>query len=240
MPNLIKDFYKRQLFSPGILGIFLNPFYIARKGLFVSISEMAYHLHGRLLDVGCGTKPYQSIFSVDEYIGIDIDSDTSRQRGCADYIYDGISFPFEGNTFDSILCNQVLEHVFNPEDFVQELNRVLKPSGKLLLTVPFVWDEHEQPHDYARYSSYGLRALLEKHGLKVIEQKKLGADASIIFQLTNAYLYKVTQKAPRPIRFLLTVSIMALFNLTGILVRRLLPSNPDLFLDQLVIAEKPC
>ena len=58
------------------------------------------------------------------------------------------------------MCNQVLEHVFNPDDFVREIARVLKPGGALLLTVPFVWNEHEQPYDYARYSSFGLRAFL--------------------------------------------------------------------------------
>jgi SAM-dependent methyltransferase len=68
----------------------------------------------------------------------------------------------------------VLEHVFNPDDFLNEVNRVLKPSGKLLLTVPFVWDEHEQPYDYARYSSFGLRSLLEKHGFSIVKHEKVG------------------------------------------------------------------
>src|SRR3546814_4577495 len=61
----------------------------------------------------------------------------------------------------------------------------------LLLTVPFVWDEHEQPYDYARYSTFGLKSLLERNGFNVLTQKKLLADSSILFQLINAYMFKV-------------------------------------------------
>jgi SAM-dependent methyltransferase len=128
--------------------------------------------------------------------------------------------------------------VFNPDEFLGEIMRVLKPGGKLLLTVPFVWDEHEQPYDYARYSSFGLRALLEKQGLKIVYHKKIGADASILFQLTNAYLFKVTQGWSRPSKLLFTASAMAIVNVMGLLARRMLPDNPDLFLDHAVLAEK--
>lgn len=238
MLNLLKTGYRRQLFFPGFLGIFSNPFFIARKGLADAIAEWAPQLQGKLLDVGCGTKPYRSLFRVETYVGLEVDGRDARLRGCADHYYDGTTFPFEQDSFDSILCNQVLEHVFNPDEFVEQLVGVLKPGGRLLLTVPFVWDEHEQPFDYARYSSFGLRALVERHGLTVRQQKKLGADASMLFQLANAYLFKISRRAPRSVRILLTVSVMALMNLAGILAGRLLPKNPDLYLDQIILAEK--
>lgn len=238
MIKRLKAIYQRHMFFPGLLGIFVNPFYFARKGLCDAITEYAPLLSGRLLDVGCGSKPYRSLFAVDAYIGLDIDSEISRKRGIADYLYDGNIFPFADGSFDAVLCNQVLEHVFNPDEFLGEITRVLKPGGKLLLTVPFVWDEHEQPYDYARYSSFGLRALLEKQGIRVLQHKKLGADASILFQLANAYLFKITQGLPRPIKLLLTGSVMAFINVLGLLASRLLPSNPDLYLDHAVIAEK--
>ena len=226
------------MFFPGWLGIFVNPFYFARSNLHKAMSEIAQELSGRLLEVGCGSKPYQSLFRVDKYVGLDIERKSSHERGVADFLYDGNTFPFPDASFDSVLCNQVLEHVFNPDDFLKEIVRVLKPGGKLLLTVPFVWDEHEQPYDYARYSSFGLRALMEKQGLKVLQHKKLGDDISIIFQLTNAYFYKVIQNLPRLLKLILTVSIMALINILGLIFRSLLPKNPDLFLDHTVLAEK--
>ncbi len=234
----LKALYRHQMFSPGWPGIFVNPFYFARAGLRDAITGMAPQLSGRLLDVGCGTKPYRSLLTVDEYIGLDIDCEASRERGTADCFYGGVSFPFGDGAFDCILCSQVLEHVFTPNEFVGEIARVLKPGGKLLLTVPFVWDEHEQPNDYARYTSFGLRALLEGNGLKVLQHRKLGADASILFQLANAYLFKVSQGMPRAIKLLMTVTLMAAINLLGLLARRLLPCNPDLFLDHAVLAEK--
>ena len=238
MKRKLKDIYHRQAFYPGFIGIFVNPFYHARLGLRKAMSKFSSKLKGRLLDVGCGSKPYQELFAVDDYIGLDIDSEASRNRKIADYFYDGKIFPFNENEFDSVLCNQVLEHVFNPDEFLSEIKRVLKPSGRLLITVPFVWDEHEQPRDYARYSSFGLKALLDKNGFNVIEYKKIGADASIIFQLINAYLYKIFVKWPLPIRVVITMSLMSLFNLLGIMFGKLLPRNPDLFLDQIVLAEK--
>ena len=229
---------QRQMYFPGWLGVFVNPFYLARSGLCDAVAEFAPKLSGRLLDVGCGSKPYQSLFTVDTYVGLDIDSEASRDRGIADHYYDGNIFPFADASFDSVLCNQVLEHVFNPDDFLAQIARVLKPGAKLLLTVPFVWDEHEQPYDYARYSSFGLRTLLEKQGFKIVCHTKIGAAASIIFQLTNAYLFKITQGLPSLLRPFFTASVMAFFNIMGLLTRRMLPDNPDLFLDHVVLAEK--
>jgi len=236
--NTLKVIYRRQAFFPSILGLFINPFYIARKGLLKNISELSLQLHGKLLDVGCGTKPYEELFSVDAYIGLDLDSEASRVRGVADYFYDGNIFPFEDNEFDSLLCNQVLEHVFNPDEFLGELRRVLKPNGKLLLTVPFVWDEHEQPYDYARYSSFGLISLFENNGFKIVKHNKGGADVSVIFQLINAYIYKITSGLSKPFRALVMLSIMAPINVLSLMLSKILPKNPDLYLDHIVIVEK--
>jgi SAM-dependent methyltransferase len=238
MIKSLKTYYCKQMFFPGIFGLFINPFYFARKNLARALAKESESIKGHLLDVGCGSKPYQSIFNVDTYRGLDLDTSISRGRGVAEDFYSGTDFPYQNSCFDSALCNQVLEHVFNPNEFLSEINRVLKPGGKLLLTVPFVWDEHEQPHDYARYSSFGLRALLEKNEFKIIRHKKLAADATVLFQLINAYLFKVTKNWPRFANLLFTITIMAMINIFGVLAGKILPSNPDLFLDHIVLAEK--
>jgi len=146
-------------------------------------------------------------------------------------------FPFDDASFDAVLCNQVLEHVFTPDAFLKEIARVLRPRGRLLLTVPFVWDEHEQPYDYARYSSFGLSALLERSGFYIVRQRKILADASILFQMANAYLFKVTGARSILAKLILRVFLFAPVSILGLLASMLLPRNEDFFLDQLVVAE---
>jgi SAM-dependent methyltransferase len=239
MKDKIRAFMRRELFFPGWMGIFLNPFYFARRGLADAMEVYSQSLNGVLLDVGCGTKPYQRIITVDKYIGLDLDSETSRALGIADYYYDGTIFPFPDETFDSILCNQVLEHVFNPDSFLSEIHRVMKPGAKMLLTVPFVWDEHEQPYDYARYTSFGLKALAVRNNLRVLQHRKLGTDYSVLFQLANASLFKATQHWNLYSRTFFTLFIMGPLNLLGLVAKTIFPNNPDLFLDNVLLVEKP-
>jgi SAM-dependent methyltransferase len=169
---------------------------------------------------------------------LDIDSEASRTRKTADVFYDGSKFPFEDATFDSVICSQVLEHVFEPDFFISEICRVLKPGGKVMLTVPFIWDEHEQPYDFARYSSFGLVHLLGKAGFRILHHEKIGGDYSTIFQLSNAYFFKATQKLPKAVVIGLVGIIFCFNNLCGVISKVLLPANADLFLDQIVIAQK--
>lgn len=239
MMQALKRYVLAQQYKPSLMGLMVNPFYHARRGLYRAISAMAPRLEGRLLDVGCGRKPYQSLFPASEYVGLEIDTPENRARKQADYFYDnGEPFPFPDQCFDGLICNQVLEHVFTPDLFLTDIRRVLKPGGKLLLTIPFVWDEHEQPWDYARYSSFGLKSLLEKNGFEVVEQVKINADVRVLFQLINAYLYKVLWTRQPIVNLLICAVAMAPFNILGTLLYRLLPANPDLYLDQIVLARK--
>lgn len=238
MIERLRRVIRKEQFNPGVLGAFVNPFFLARRRLWAEMRRLSTFVQGRVLDVGCGTQPYRELFEVSEYVGLDIDTPLARERGTADAFYGGDRFPFDEARFDTVLCNQVLEHVFNPELFVAEIRRVLANGGRLVLTVPFVWDEHEQPWDYARYTSFGLRALLERNGFRIIEQRKLLADSSVLFQLANAYLHKVLRSRHRIVNLSVNVLLMAPLSLLGWLSGRLLPDNPDLFLDQAVVAEK--
>lgn len=238
MIEALKRYIHAQQFKPGFAGLWVNPFYHARRGLYDAIAQAAPRLGGRVLDVGCGYKPYRRLFATAEYVGLDIDSPESRARNQADFLYDGDTFPFSDSSFDGVVCNQVLEHIFEPDRFLGEIARVLKPGGQLLLTVPFVWDEHEQPRDYARYSSFGLKHLLQRNGFDVAEQVKINPDVRVLFQLANAYLFKVLWTRWRPVNLLICVGALAPFNLLGALLHRVLPANPDLYLDQLVLAKK--
>lgn len=230
---------RRQQFLPNFWGILINPFFLARRELSKNISRLANSARGRLLDVGCGQKPYKILFkNISEYVGLDYDTPSNRKRSSADFFYEGKNFPFEDSFFDSVLLTQVLEHIFNPDDFIKEIRRVLKSGGLLILTTPFVWDEHDQPYDYARYSSFGLRHLISSHRFEVVEHQKTLPDARVIFQLINGYLYKKLPIKNYKIRLFFYIFLFGPITIAGILFSLILPKNKDLYLDNIILAKK--
>ena len=237
MISSLKTVIRKEQFEPGIIGLVINPFYIARKALLGSIKELGDNISGKTLDVGCGTKPYEKYFKSSEYIGLEIETTVHREVSKADFFYDGTKFPFNNNEFDSIVTNQVFEHVFNADSFLNEINRVLKKNGILLLTVPFVWDEHEQPYDFARYSSFGIKSVLEKNGFEIIAHRKTVTNFGVIIQLINGYIYKMTVRNSL-IRQIVTVLVMFPLSILGIILSKILPSNKDLYLDNIILAKK--
>jgi SAM-dependent methyltransferase len=235
---MIQAWRNRQQYLPGPEGWLVNPFYFARRGLWRGLGEFFPRLQGAVLDVGCGRKPYRDLVPARNYVGVDIDTPVTRALAAADVFYDGRRLPFPDQQFDAVLCSQVLEHVFTPDEFLAEIHRVLRPGGTLLLAVPFVWDEHEQPADFARYSSFGLRALLERSGFTVAEQRKTCADFRAVVQLASGALFKVTHTPNRWVNLLAQLALLAPVNAVGGLLARMLPGNPDLYLDNIVLARR--
>ena len=236
--KILKNISYKEAFFPGILGLFINPFYFARKGLALHVKALGSYVKGKVLDIGCGTKPYESVYAADQYVGLEYDTPENRERKNADYFYDGNKFPFNNEEFDTAVANQVFEHVFNPNEFLFEINRILRVNGMLLITVPFVWDEHEQPRDFARYTSFGLSALLQKSGFEIVEHRKSVDDVRVIFQLINAYIYKLVMGNSSFLNILLTVLLISPFNILGAILGKLLPKNGDLYLDNIIVAKK--
>lgn len=237
MINKIKTLIENQNFNPSWFGILVNPFFIARRGLAFEIKSLAKELNGKILDVGCGTKPYESFFNYGDYIGLEYDTGIDSEKKTADYYYDGKTFPFDSESFDSVICNQVLEHVFEPKEFLSEINRILKPGGKFLITVPFAWDEHEQPYDFARYSSFGIVYLLEKNGFKILKQRKSVSNIAVIFQLLSGYFYKISYRI-KILKWLFMLVIIFPLNFLGIIFGKIFPDNNDLYLDNIILAQK--
>jgi SAM-dependent methyltransferase len=238
MLKLLKKLYYKEQMNPSLLGLFCNPFYFVRKELYKNIKLFSKNLHGKVLDIGCGNKPYKELFRHTNYQGLEIDTPKKRQKRIADYFYDGTKMPFTNEEFDGLVSNEVFEHVYNPDEFLKELNRILKKEGQLLITVPFIWDEHEQPHDFARYTSFGLRFLLEKHGFTIIQHKKTLNNIKIIFQLINTYIYKKIDTDKIYFNLLTTLLLIAPFNILGLILSFLLPKNNDLYMDNIILAKK--
>ncbi|MFZ2322424.1 MAG: class I SAM-dependent methyltransferase [Ignavibacteriaceae bacterium] len=226
------------MFEPKILGLFVNPFYISRKGLLKYIKPLGKYIGGKTLDVGCGIKPYKKYFNSKEYIGIDLKTTLHNSENSIDVYYDGKVIPFNNEQFDSVVTSQVLEHVFHPDLFLSETNRVLKTNGYLLITVPFVWDEHEKPFDFGRYSSFGIVYLLEKNGFEIKEHFKTANNFAALAQLINLYVYKLVHNKNSLFKKLVTLFLMAPITSIGVILGKILPDNDDLFLDNVILAIK--
>lgn len=238
--NKIKTYLLKEQFRPSFLGIFLNPFYFARKAIYKNVKFFSSNVKGIILDIGCGSKPYKNLFDARKYIGIDIDkSGHDNTNAPVDAYYDGKKIPFSNEYFDSVVCFEVLEHVFNPDDFLKETYRVLKAGGSAIFTVPFIWDEHEQPFDYARYSSFGLKYLFENCGFTVVQSKKYLCDLRLLSLLANAYIYKVIRKAiPYKISYVFILPLTSINNILGHLLY-FLPGNRDLYYGNIFHLKKP-
>jgi SAM-dependent methyltransferase len=159
------------------------------------LREVAPLTRGKLLDVGCGDKPYVSIFEpyVDEYIGIERETTFGLTRASdratgPDLYYDGKRLPFSDDSFDTVLNVQVLEHTPRPQELMDEMARVLKRDGLLIVAAPFAFRLHEEPHDYFRYSPHGLRDLCTRAGLEVTAVRAQGSLWSVIGHKLNSYL----------------------------------------------------
>lgn len=238
--NNLKYVFLKEQFNPSLLGLFINPFYYARKAIYTSIRSYASNIKGKTLDIGCGTKPYEKLFNCDIYIGLDTNNSGHKHEfSSIDIVYDGVHIPFESNYFDSIVCFEVLEAIFEPKNFLMEVSRVLKPGGRALFTVPFIWDEHDQPYDFARYSSFGLKFLFEEQGFTVLENRKYLDDPRLIFLLVNAYIHKVIQRI-LPNRVFSYMIILPLTSFNNILghISFLLPKNKDLYFGNIFLLKK--
>lgn len=150
----------------------------------------ARHLRGRLIDIGCGIKPYRELVAphVSEHVGVD-HAACLHDRSNVDLTGTAYAIPAADASFDSALCTAVLEHLEEPEAAIRECARVLKPGGMAIYSMPFIWHLHEEPRDFFRYTKYGLKHLFEKAGFEVVEMRALSGFWVTFGQLLVYYLY---------------------------------------------------
>lgn len=147
----------------------------------------------RILDAGAGEGRYRSAFPHLLYVGIDLAiGDVAWDYSGLDVIGDLVCLPFEDKAFDLALCLEVLEHLPEPLVTLREIQRVLRPGGRLYFSVPMTWHQHQKPHDYYRYTSFGLRYLFEQAGFRVEELRSTGGYfwfMSIQFQMLTYWIF---------------------------------------------------
>lgn len=164
--------------------------YLPQKRLYQGIAQLSSMVKGKILDLGCGNKPYKELFEHTDYIGIDtFNSGHPHQDSAADIYYDGHKMPFEDNSFDAIICFQVVEHISDINLTLSECKRVLKKEGLLLITAPLLWPEHERPYDFRRWTSIGLKAHMEEAKFDILRHSLLGTPYDVITAFALDHLW---------------------------------------------------
>lgn len=175
-------------FSPGNLDR-----YLVRTSILKAIREALPRFNGRLLDAGCGRMPYRDLVLqsglVTEYVGLDIESARIYDQNVnPDFTWNGKVMPFENGSFDCVLATEVLEHCPDPEAFLGEVFRVLKPGGLFFFTVPFLWNLHEVPYDEYRYTPFALERHLKNVHFKQINIRALGGWHASLAQMLGLWV----------------------------------------------------
>lgn len=153
----------------------------------------------RVLDAGAGEGNYKHHFANQRYCGLDLGiGDGAWDYSRLDVVGDLMKLPFRDQTFDACLNVVTLEHVREPARVVAELARVLDRGGRLLLIAPHEWEEHQQPHDYYRYTRHGLEYLLQQAGMTGISIQPVGG----FFRLLSRRLLNALQFFPGPLMVL--------------------------------------
>ena len=161
----------RNIFSP----VFLTWYFLRKR-----IEDAKPFFCGKVLDIGCGKKPYAELISKSaKYIGLDYPllagkSYDRNDVSCPDIYGDGTELPFRSESLDGIINTQVLEYIPDPEKFVREMSRVLKSGGAVVMSIPLTYPVHHVSHDYYRFTESGMVYLLNKSGLNIIWIKANG------------------------------------------------------------------
>ncbi len=171
----------------------------ARMDKFLARHQDAQSL---TLDLGCGPHaPYAKYFP--NRVGFDIVSGPG-----VDVVGDAHNLPFENDKFDLILCTDVLDHLHSPQVVIREMQRVLKPGGKVISITRFVFPLHDVPHDYYRFTKYGLRYLFRDWEiLELSEEANTIETIAVIFQRIG-YQCEVLRLKPLKMVFLIAARIL--------------------------------
>ena len=138
----------------------------------------AHASSGKTLDIGAKNGPYAVFFP--NRVALDI-----RQGVGVQVIGDAQALGIADHVFDVVLCTEVLEHLPEPQRAIDEMFRVLRPGGTLLLTTRFLFPIHDAPHDYFRFTKYGLRHLLRRFTILELDEEtdSVGAIAVLLQRL---------------------------------------------------------
>ena len=169
---------------------FFHPRYLNKKYAYQILLSIKHYANGRMVDIGCGLRPYQILFNdvVTSYIGIDWPASGEKAR--PDIISDALFLPILPDKADTVLATELIEHLPNPDQFIAEVARILRRNGALILSVPFLEPLHEEPRDYYRLTPHGLRVILERHGFSLVHLSPKGGLPAVLGSLISQSVYE--------------------------------------------------
>ena len=145
------------------------------------------YVSGRTLDVGAGKLAWRTLLS--EQSSSYISGDLTKEHADIDVLFDATAeYPFADRAFDTVFCCSVLEHVMEPWHALSEMWRVLVPGGTLIISVPFVYYLHGQPHDYYRFTRYGVTYLAKQAGFDVERMVANGGLTTLLLNIPSTAL----------------------------------------------------
>lgn len=162
----------------------------------------------KILDLGCGYKPFQSLFPNDQYIGVDM-----SLNSLADVIADNHNLPFKDNIFDIIIISEVLEHCENEYKVIDELRRVAKNEALVYLTLPFIFPLHGVPYDFNRFTQYKLKSLFKNDNIIFLQENNNIFGSILIFINMVLRILFGSTKILYPVYIFNNLLILALENL---------------------------
>jgi SAM-dependent methyltransferase len=148
------------------------------------------HARGRLLDLGCGNLPLYEMYRPSITSAVCVDWPSSYHgRSHVDVICDlNQPIPFSSGSFDTIVVSDVMEHLFDYQTVWAEIARLLRPSGRLIVGVPFMYWLHEEPYDHFRPTEFALRRYCDQHGLRIITLQPYGGAGDVMFDIIAKHL----------------------------------------------------
>lgn len=201
---------------------------------------------GVVLDIGCADRWTEAhLASECRYIGLDSVFTGASMYGARPTLFgDAARLPIAGNSVDCVLFFEVLEHLRAPRDALREIARVLRPGGKLLMSVPFLYPIHDAPHDYQRYTIHGLERELQAVGLRIEQiHPSLGslecAGLIACLALAGTAIRSAKQKSPSILLAPVLIALVPLVNLLAWLGGKLFPGWPAITSGYTLVATSP-
>lgn len=232
----------RRLMAP-LRGTPLHPQWLTTRDSVATRAAIGASASGRVLDIGCGDRwAAAALPDGTSYVGLDYPTTVAMgYPGRPEVFADASRLPFGDSVFDTLLLLDVLEHLPDPALALREAHRVLRPCGTLILQVPFLYPLHDEPHDFQRWTIYGLRRILIGQGFDVLSEQHSGQPAETAAVLAalacaRSALDTLAKRQPSmPLAPFLLLAVPVV-NIGGWLLGRVLPQSAMMPLSYRIVA----